>query len=477
MTAGLLHFARPWWLLALLPLAGLVWHVWRTPHVAASAWKQLVDAHLLPHLLTDAAPGERRLGLSVLAAGLAIAVLALAGPTRDAAERTLQRAALRVIVVALSPDAASHLERIKAKAASLLRALPAGETALIVYADEPYLVVPPTTDVEVVARFIPELAIDAMPVPGNRPDRAVGMASALFQRNAPARTHTLIWLAADAAAPVRALDGRSDVRMWMLHGGSTEEPSLSHAVQRTGGQLVRMQDDDSDVRRLASALSFEESRAAPPEGHRQDVGYLLLPLLLPLAVLAFRRGVLMLAATVLCAGLLAPPSAHALNLADVIAGRLLLAGKADAAAADAAAAGFSDTDWRAVAHYRAGRFEEAARLLEGRNDPDALYNRGNALAKQGRLLEALGSYEASLAQRPADADTLHNRDLVRRLLNQQNRQGGKANQSPQSESARDADRVAEQWLRGVPDEPQSLLRRKLALEHQQRAAGKVEKPW
>lgn len=238
-----------------------------------------------------------------------------------------------------------------------------------------------------------------------------------------------------------------------------------------------MQDDDSDVRRLASALSFEESRATPPEGHRQDVGYLLLPVLLPLAVLAFRRGVLMLAATVLCAGLLAPPSAHALNLADVIAGRLLLAGKADAAAADAAAAGFSDPDWRAVAHYRAGRFEEAARLLEGRNDPDALYNRGNALAKQGRLIEALGSYEASLAQRPADADTLHNRDLVRRLLSQQNRQGGKANQSPQSESARDADRVAEQWLRGVPDEPQSLLRRKLALEHQQRAAGKMEKPW
>lgn len=477
MTTLLLAFARPWWLLALLPLGWLLWQLWRAPHAAASAWTRLVDAHLLPHLLTDAAPGFRRTALAIAAAGFVLAVLALAGPTRvGQSEQAYHRHALRVLVIDLSPQGVAQLDRIKAKAAALLRALPEGETALLVYADEPYLVVPPTTDAGIIARFIPELAADAVPVPGDRPERAFRMASALFARNSDsgAIVSDVIWIGAEPSTPVRASADLGNVRLLLLHAGERNDPALSETVQRRGGEMLRMQDDDGDVRRLVESLARDDGwlpDSAAASG-RDDIGYWLLPLILPLAMLAFRRGVLMLLATVLCAGLLAPPTAQAMNLADFVASRLLSSGKAEAAATY-----FSDPHWRAIAHYRAGRYEEAARLLEGNRDPDALYNRGNALARQGRLLDALTAYEAALALRPADADTVHNRDLVRRLLNQQNRQGGKQNPPPQQQALRDADRVAEQWLRGVPDEPQSLLRRKLALEHQLRATGKVERPW
>lgn len=478
-----LTFARPWWLLALVPLAWLVWHIWRRPRVAASAWSRIVDAHLLPHVLANPARGETRIGLSMLATGLLLAVLALAGPefndtTRNGStEQALGRGAVRVIVIDLSPDAAQELSRFRKKAAALLDALPKGETALLVYADEPYVVVPPTSDAQVVARFLPELSIDAMPAPGNRPDRAAAMVAALMTRNAGAPSRDIIWLAADAGEPMRALANNVLARVWLMHAGGAGDPVLSQALQRNGGALLRLDDDGSDVRRIASALAYSHSASAAADvSGRHDIGYWLLPLLLPLAALAFRRGVLMLAAPLICAGLLAPPPAHALGLPDFIASRLLSGGQSEAAAS-----WFSDPRWKAIAHYRGGRYEEAARLLEGRNDPDSLYNRGNALAKEGRLVDALASYEASLALRPADADTIHNRDLVRRLLNQQNKQGGKQNQPPQAQGERnlkqEAERVAEQWLRGVPDEPQSLLRRKLELEHRQRAAGKVEKPW
>ena len=76
-----LHFLRPWWLSALLLLPLLAWRM-RRDRREHSPWRDAVDAHLLPHLLDSASPQARRgwthrLGLL----GLALAILALAGPS------------------------------------------------------------------------------------------------------------------------------------------------------------------------------------------------------------------------------------------------------------------------------------------------------------------------------------------------------------------------------------------------------------
>jgi Ca-activated chloride channel homolog len=435
-----LAFARPWWLLALPLLALLAWQLWRAP--SRAAWTDVVDAHLLPHLLAQGS--RRRIGAAALALALLLGVTALAGPVLPNAEHIYRRDAVRVLVVELSPRMAPHLERAKANLLALLRTLPAGDTALIVYAEEPYLVVPPTADVDTIARFVPELAIEAMPAAGNRPERALAMARDLFERN-PAGARDLLWIAADAQLPAIALDG---VRVSIVNGA--QDNGEWRRPDERGGWIAAMSHT----------------------GGGADIGYWLLPALLPLAALAFRKGVLMLAAPLLCAGLLAPSPAEASALADYTAARLFAAGEHEAAAAR-----FDDARWRALAYYRAGRYEDAARALEGRNDADSLYNRGNALARQGRLADALASYEAALKLRQNDADTLHNRDLVRRLLNQRNGAGGSRPPPPAGQREREAERIAEQWLAGVPDQPQTLLRRKLALEHQRRVAGKAERPW
>lgn len=448
MSSVLASFARPWWLLALLPLALLAWRLLRTSGVNAAAWTRVVDAHLLPHLLVDAAPRTRRLGTAALVAALSLAVLAAAGPlSTEPATQVYRRDALRLLVVDLSPSMAPSLEHAKAKLLALLRTLPEGETALLVYAGEPYLVVPPTLDAQTIARFIPELAIDAMPAPGNRPERALAMASELLARNATG-TRDIVWVSVGDIPAHSALEGLRDARISLLRPGA----------------------DDSELHTLQQTLARGDGLAAQarPANGTTDAGYLLLPLLLPLAALAFRRGLLVLALPLLFVGL--PPPAEANALTDYLGARRLRAGDHEAAART-----FDDRAWRAIAHYRAGRYEDAARLLAGRDDPDSHYNRGNALARQGRLAEALGAYDASLKIRPDDPDTLHNHALIRRLLSQRNRDGSA--EGPAARSEQEAARVAEQWLSGVSNQPESLLRRKLAIEHLRRSSGAAEKPW
>lgn len=462
---GHLSFARPEWLLALLPLAFALWHCRRSP-AGPARWRRVVDAHLLPHVLTGET--DKRSGTATLALAWLLAVLALAGPQlHDASERhATRRDSMRVLVVDLSPEAASHLERIKLKLHALLNLPHAGETALLVYAEEPYLVVPPTGDTAVVARFVPELAVDAMPVSGNRPERALRMASALLARSG-AGTRDIVWLTnrdwRDAPEEAELVG----IRLSVLHAGNADLPVLRKTAARTGGILLAMRAEDTDLTTLSDTLTAGH-RGADTAGGTALGPWLLLPLL-PLAALRFRRGLLAALPLVLCASFL-PESAEAASLADAEGKRLFDTGRYSEAAAR-----FTDARWKAAAHYRAGRFEEAARLLEGQEDHGSLYNRANALAKAGRLQEALEGYEAALRIRPADADTLHNRDLVRSLLNSPKGGGKGGGASGPSDS--DANRVAEQWLRGVPDDPGSLLRRKLQAEHQRRLAGHAERPW
>ena len=505
MSLASLTWLRPWWLLALLPLGLLLWRLWRAPERSAAAWRHLVDAHLLAHLLVLPAPGARRGGLALLAGALLAAVLALAGPAVEQPHAAHQRDVTRLLLLDLSPGMAVSLDQVKLKLLTLLQARFDGQTALLVYGDEPYVVVPPTTDSATIARFVPDLAVDAMPVAGNRPERALRMAAALLARNA-ARQRELIWITAGSGGAELELAELAGVRLSILQTTPAHDPALAAAAQLSGGVLLRLRADDGDVGLLLSSTEARSGwlagRANALDGATTDLGYWLLLPLLALAALAFRRGLLaLLLGPLLIGALLTPQPAAALELplaamwADYQAWRLLQAGQPQAAAER-----FADPRWRAAALYRAGQFEPAANALASATDADAHYNRGNALAKQGKLVEALAAYDAALALRASDADARYNRDLVQELLKQppEAPKGGASGKPPppgakppaagqappapgpapsQGNTAeREAARVAEQWLRGIPDQPGSLLKRKLLAEQRRRQAAEAPRP-
>src|SRR3990167_2636743 len=117
--------------------------------VGQGGWLSVVDAHLLPHLLLERSRYGREAGLALLGASLGLAVLALAGPALPGAVDVAYRSdAARVLVLDLSAamgpgePPSARLERTRLKLLDLLRAVPQGQSGLVLYAEEPYLAAP-----------------------------------------------------------------------------------------------------------------------------------------------------------------------------------------------------------------------------------------------------------------------------------------------------------------------------------------------
>ena len=74
----MVHFIRPEWLLALLPVAVISLLFWRR-HSQQSAWKQYIAPHLSQLLITQSVTNKSQPKWLLTACWL-IAVIALAGP-------------------------------------------------------------------------------------------------------------------------------------------------------------------------------------------------------------------------------------------------------------------------------------------------------------------------------------------------------------------------------------------------------------
>lgn len=109
----------------------------------------------------------------------------------------------------------------------------------------------------------------------------------------------------------------------------------------------------------------------------------------------------------------------------------------DADQPQAAARLFEDPEWRGAAQYRAGDYTGSAASLGAVDTADADYNRGNALARAGQLAGAVSAYDRALELDSRDEDARYNRDLVKRLLDQQKKQ--QQSQQNQQQAGRQQD--------------------------------------
>jgi Ca-activated chloride channel family protein len=110
-----------------------------------------------------------------------------------------------------------------------------------------------------------------------------------------------------------------------------------------------------------------------------------------------------------------------------------------------AASLFEQPDWKGIAHYRAGDYEQAEQDFSGIDSPEGNYNRGNALAKLGKYPEAMVSYQAAIAQQPDHGDAKHNLDVLKKMLEDQQSESSKDKESESSdESSGDKQQASDQ---------------------------------
>jgi len=427
-----LHFLRPMWLWALLPLPALIWW-WRRRRRERSAWQGVVDPHLLPRLLEAHEDKRSRVGVVLAIVAYLLAAFALAGPSWRQSTQPLWQSRVP-LVVALDLSSASlagdlppsRLAQARAKLAVLLQQRQGGQIGLVAFAGDAFTVAPLTDDAANVALFLDALQPDVMPRDGQRVDAAIAWSAQLLQRTGAASGDILVLTDhADANARSAATEAAANGYRVSALGLGTE----AGAVYRSGnGAITRASLDTASLRRLAAsgrgryaalsgdaadlrALGVLDPDNADADGAGnagrvwRDEGYWLLPPLMLLGLFAFRRR---------------SAGAFALMLACVLPLRT----------ADAADV------WRRPDQaeyvqlqrgnqaYRSGDFKAAAQAYAGIDSATAHYNRGNALAKAGDYPHAIAEYDEALRQQPSMPDALANKRAVEAAMKRQQQGGG-----------------------------------------------------
>jgi Ca-activated chloride channel family protein len=491
------HFIRPEWLVGFPFVALAAWWLARR-QLAPGSWQKIVDPALAPYVLSRRQMKGSSKRWWLLFAGGALAVLALAGPSWDRVEQPVFRSE-QAIVVALdlsrSMDAQdvspSRLARARLKILDILERRSSGQTALIVYSANAFTVTPLTTDADTVASLVNSLGTDIMPSRGSYPVAAIEKGRQLLEQAGVVFGEVL--LITDGSVSRAALDAAEELRdagytLSVLGVGTLDGAPIPRGgggfVTDRQGQIVVPKLDPTGLQQLASAgggrysaltaddddldrlLSGEVGAGASTDQELatdqwKEEGPWLLLLLVPLASLAFRKG--WIAVVLVFVAPLASEPVYALGWEDLWKTRNQQASeRLEAGEAAEAAELFEDPEWRAVANYRDGRYDASAAGFSGREDPDSLYNYGNALARMGEFESAIEAYDRVLELDPGAEDAAHNLELIRELMQQQDSQEGQEGDdqqssedgggAQQSEGESESDQSSEESTAGQPGE-------------------------
>jgi Ca-activated chloride channel family protein len=458
------HFLRPEWLWA-IPLVVACTILLARRELGPGSWQNVIDAALAPHVLARNANRRADMRWWLLGIVGVLAAVAIAGPAWQRVEQPVFRSD-QALVMALdlsrSMDAQdvapSRLMRARLKILDILERRGSGQTALVVYSANAFTVTPLTTDNDTIAALVNSLSTDIMPSRGSYPIAAINKGRQLLQQ-AGAGTGEILLITDGSSSPaadrfardlkgsgftlsVLAVGTSEGAPIPRMSGGFVTDQSGNIAVPRLqehslrglasagGGRFAKLSTDDRDLEYLLSgeAGSREAGNENLATDHWREEGPWLVLLLLPLAAMAFRRGWV-----VVLLFFIVPPENDALAFSwddlwltkDQQAERLLDEG----AAADAVEL-FEDSEWRAVAQYRAADYQASAATFAEQEDARSLYNLGNAMARQGEFESAIDAYEQVLEFEPDNEDAAYNRDLLKQVQEQQQQ-----NQDDQQESS------------------------------------------
>ncbi|APD85699.1 hypothetical protein BM527_06140 [Alteromonas sp. Mex14] len=393
----------------------------------------------------------------------------------------------------MTPD---RLTRAKYKAIDLVNAIGEGEMGLVAYAGDAFVISPLTEDAGNITTLLPSLSPEIMPVPGSDPLLGIESAAELLT-NAGYNSGMIYWITdgieleqqqelqeyvasipftvnaltvgTSEGAPIRQQSGE----LLKDFTGSIVIPKLNEGavkgvVKTSGGRFESFTSNDADIEALAavSLLDKTDGEEGEEESNLQgdqwkEVGPYLLLLLLPFAAFAFKRGLVF----IVLIGVLSPSfvqNAHALQSSQDLQNVAAQTSSAPASSSRPnplswwqkpfmndnqealnsyqrgkykdAVDQFKDETWKASSLYKSGDYEGALNAYQNIPGPNSAYNQGNALAKLGKLEEAIKKYDQALREAPDFEDARTNKKIIEDLLKQQQQQNQNEQQQNQDQN-------------------------------------------
>lgn len=411
--------------------------LWKNEQIQSS-WAKVCDEHLLKFLLVKGNNQQRKRPFFLAITICILMIIALAGPTWNKEENP----ALKVnnpVMLALNVSSdmwakdvtPSRGERSKFVAQDLLDLLKTSEIGLLVYSREPFVITPLTEDSAMVANLLPVVTPDIMPENGDRLDRAINLAVERMQASGYSSGNIVVLTSDvgerfDAALEAAADASQQGFAVNVIKMSEIPNDKLQMIADKGRGLLLDYKGNmQSLVNRINNNYANELQQSENMQTVWKDYGYFIFCLPAMLLLYYFRRGIILVWLVVL----LAKPALAGWFLNNNQEAMQMF-NNADYAGA---AQKFEDEVWRGAAAYKSGNYQQALQDFSKQEGLDGLYNQGNALAKSGKIKEAMAKYEEVLAQDAKFEDARFNLEYLKKQQ-QQEQQQNQQNQSQQNQN-------------------------------------------
>lgn len=495
------HFLRPEWFLA-IPVVAILLALFYHHSRQSNGWEKVCDPALLDFQLTRSTEPRNsghRLLVWLIPLIFLLTIIALAGPSWEKKEQPVfQKKSALVIVLDLSISMnaedikPSRLERAKLKIIDILKQKKEGQTALVAYAGDAHTVSPLTIDNKTIISLLPALDSSIMPLSGSHVVAAMQTAKELLinagytqgdillftdgieaseqnkmqqlvkQFNRQGYHTSIIGVGSRSGSPI-PIPGQGGFikdRSGQVVLSKLDEQPLKSISQAGGGFYHSLSLDDSDFKEILTSKFADKNQLRQQDDQLEqwlDAGVYLTLLIIPLALLIFRRGLLSVVLAFFLLPVFYPEQAQAQteqnNTPPVQVPESFNWKKSwkdlwltpDQQAEQAfkqqhyqqAAETFEDPLWKAGASYRAGDYNTAVQKYSQYDSANALYNKGNALANLQKFSEAISAYEEALKKNPQLSDAKKNLDYLKKLLEKQQQKSGQNSNSQKNNNQKD----------------------------------------
>ncbi len=474
------HFIRPYWFIAILPVAFILWKLAKR-HLINKHWESVCDVELLPYILVGKSGSKNKINIILTSIVSLLIIIAIAGPSWERLPQPVfQKESALVIALDLSLSMyaddikPSRLERARFKISDLLNLRQEGQTALLVYAGDAFIVTPLTDDIKTINSQLSALSPSIMPAPGSNTESALAKSVDLLKQAGMSQGHILLvtdevdksyeksftrahkdsytisilGLGTEEGAPVALGDGG----FLKDQAGAIVIPKLNMDVLKKlaslgGGYYETSQVADNDIERLNRLFNSGLDKSSETETEFKtdqwhEFGPWLVIFVLPIVAFGFRRGYL---AILVCVMISNPDEAMAFEWSDLWLNKNQQAIRAlNNEQADVASELFQDNEWKAAAKYKAGDYAATEEILNELSDDRSLYNKGNSLAKQGRYEDAITAYDKVLENNPEHEDAKFNKDIVEKELENQQQQQSQSDQNSDQNQEQNENQNSEQ---------------------------------